>query len=397
MIFLIVVFWFCLGAIFYSYLLYPMILFAIVRVPFIYRQRPKRLSTTSEILSVSIVIAAYNEERVIRSKLINSLSLDYPKDMLDVWVVSDGSSDKTNEIVMDYVNKYKRVHLIEVPRRGKASALNEAMNCIKSDIVVFSDANTEFSHDSIEKLLRHFGDPMVGCVSGRLIYRNPSGLISGKGESLYWRYETTLKRLESKLGYVAGANGAIYAIRRELFELLPNGTVNDDFMVSMTIVKKGFKSIYDEHALAYEDVSPSVGGEFKRHVRDGGGHYISVIRLLNLLNPFLGVRAFIYWSHRVLRWAGPFMLIITLIVNIWLLNAMPYKGIFMLQMGFYVTALIGFLSLRTRKLPFFLYMPFYFCALNTALFIGFLRALTRRQTSTWQSTERLLKESEKAF
>jgi biofilm PGA synthesis N-glycosyltransferase PgaC len=381
------IFWISIFILFYTYLGYPLILFIFVRF------LPSRslVNTKSETLpQVNILIAAYNEEKVIKKKIENCLELDYAKELLDVWIASDGSSDRTNEIVKECMKRSDRIHLLEFPRTGKSGAINKALLQIKGEIVVFSDANTKYDPNSIKRLVVHFADPNVGCVSGRLVYRNPGEVISGKGESFYWRYETALKRLESKIGYVAGANGAIYAIRGSLFEPLPAKTINDDFTVSMKIVEKGFKSLYEENAFAFEDVAPDMESEFRRHVRDGAGHYIAVGHLPKLLNPFLGVQSLIYWSHRIFRWAAPFMLILIFIINVFLIDSFVFRPLFYFQIIFYGLALIGgLLSLRkNKKIPFFMYIPFYFCNLNAALFYGFVRVIAGVQKTTWQSTAR---------
>lgn len=380
-----VIFWTGFLLLFYTYLGYALILLLVTTI---IKSKTIEYEKTGKLHTVAILIAAYNEEKVIVDKLKNCLALDYPAELLDIYIVSDGSSDRTNDIVRGYAEKDKRIHLLEFPRTGKSGVLNRAMACIKSEIVVFSDANTEYARDALTYLVKHFAGEKVGCVCGRLIYRNPGEIISGKGENFYWRYETVLKKIESRLGYVAGANGAIYAIKRELFETLPTGTINDDFTISMRIVQKGFRSVYDENAIAYEDVAPNMESEFKRHVRDGAGHYIAVYHLLGLLNPFLGIRSLIYWSHRLLRWAAPFILILLFLLNMFLLNELLYLSIFILQLGFYLIAVIGLIYVKTNKLPFFMYVPFYFCNLNLALLIGFLKAVTGRQKMTWERTER---------
>ena len=386
MILLEVIFWSGLFLLFYSYLGYPLFLIVVSKI---LSPKSLRKKETERWPVVSILIAAYNEEKVIGDKLKNCLALDYPAELLEIYVGSDGSSDKTNDIVREYAEKEKRIHLLEFPRTGKSGVLNKAMACLKSEIVVFSDANTEYIRDALVNLVKHFSDEKVGCVCGRLIYRNPGEVVSGKGESFYWRYETALKKMESRLGYVAGANGAIYAIRRELFEPLPIGTINDDFTISMRIVQKGFKCIYEENAIAHEDVAPNMESEFRRHVRDCAGHYIAVYHLLGLLNPFLGLRSFIYWSHRLSRWAAPFVLILLFLLNMLLLNDLFYLLLFIMHLGFYILAVVGLIYVKTKKLPFFMYVPFYFCNLNLALLLGFFKAVTGRQKMTWERTERL--------
>jgi len=378
-----IIFWFCIFLVFFTYVLYPIILLLITKA-----FKTRSVQSLGSLPSVTMLIAAYNEERVIEKKLENCLSLDYPGDLLQIIVASDGSDDNTNVIVEKFSLKHKSIKLISCPRIGKALVINEAMQNIDSELVIFSDANTEYEKNAIEELSKYFFDERTGCVCGRLIYRNPGEIVSGKGESFYWRYETNLKILESRLGYVAGANGAIYAIRRKLFEPLPVGTINDDFTISMNIVKKGFKCLYEENALAYEYVAPAIVGEFWRHVRDGAGHYIAIGHLLGLLNPFLGIRAFIYWSHRILRWLVPFMLILLLAVNIFLAGIKFYQYVLFLQVLFYALAVGGLLLVKYKRIPFVIYAPFYFCNLNLALFMGFLKAVFGKQGSAWERTER---------
>jgi len=381
-----IIYWLIFGIIFYTYFCYPIVLYLLSKL-FEFKNK-KGVNDYNKWPKIGLLIAAYNEEKVISAKIENCLMLDYPKDLLHIWIASDGSSDNTNKMVKKYVETNERIHLLEFLRTGKSGILNKAMESLKDEIIVFSDANTEYSTDSLKKLVKPFEDPDVGCVSGRLIYRNPGETISGKGESFYWKYETALKKMESKLGYVAGANGAVYAIRKDLFEPFPPRTINDDFTLSMKIVAKGYKSVYEENATVYEDVAPTMESEFNRHVRDGAGHYIAVVHLLGLLNPFLGLRSFIYWSHRIFRWMVPFLMILLFMVNIFLLDELIYKYLFILQCIFYIVAIIGWAGIKKARLPFFIYVPFYFCNLNSALFLGFLRAVANTQKTTWERTER---------
>lgn len=383
-----IIYWIIFGIIFYAYMGYPIVLYLLSNL--FYFKKKKEVNAYNKWPNVSLLIAAYNEEKVISAKIENCLMLDYPKDLLHIWIASDGSSDNTNNIVKTYMAANENIHLLEFPRTGKSGIINQAMKSVKGEIVVFSDANTEYLHDSLKRLIKHFEDPGIGCVSGRLIYRNPGEIISGRGESIYWKYETTLKKMESKLGYVAGANGAIYAIRKDLFEPFSPRTINDDFTISMKIVMNGFRSVYDENAVVYEDVAPTMESEFHRHVRDGAGHYIAVIHLLGLLNLLLGLRSFIYWSHRIFRWMVPFLMIMLFMVNIFLLDGLIYKYLFILQCIFYLFAIIGWAGTKNAGFPFLIYVPFYLCNLNLALFLGFLRAVANVQKTTWERTERTL-------
>ncbi len=386
--FLEAVFWSGVIVILYSYIGYPALLLLLNRlIP-----ADKPLAENSRLPKVSLVIAAYNEEKVIGDKIKNSLEIDYPEGSFEVVIASDGSTDGTNKIVREWAARDRRVRLLELPRSGKSEAINRAMERINGEIAVFSDANTVYSPDSIKRLVRRFNDPdsMTGCVCGRLVYRNTGRAASGRGEGLYWRYETFLKVLESRLGFIAGANGAIYAIRKGLFEPLARGTINDDLVISMRIVRKGYRSVYEEKAVAYEDVAPTVESEFRRHVRDGAGHYIAAVHLMGLLNPLLGTRAFIYLSHRVLRWGAPFLMIMMLSANIALKGEPFYALLLVPHIGFYLLAASGLFVIKTMPwpLPFYVYGPFYFCNLNLALLFGFLKALTGSQGPAWERTER---------
>lgn len=382
------VFWAGAIIILYSYLGYPALLLLLNRLvpaagPF---------ADNSRLPTVSLVIAAYNEEKVIGDKIKNSLEIDYPEESFEIVIASDGSTDKTNSIVGEWARRDRRVRLLELPRRGKSEAINRAMERIKGEIAVFSDANTVYSPDSIKRLVRRFNDPgsMTGCVCGRLVYKETGRAASGRGEGIYWRYETSLKMMESRLGFIAGANGAIYAIRKALFEPLAAGTINDDLVISMRIVRKGYRSVYEDKAVAYEDVAPTVESEFRRHVRDGAGHYLAVFHLMGLLNPLLGTRSLIYLSHRVLRWCAPFLMIMMLSANIALMGDNFYALLLVPHVGFYMLAIAGLLIIKTMPwpMPFFVYGPFYFCNLNLALFFGFIKALTGSQGPAWERTER---------
>lgn len=213
-------------------------------------------------------------------------------------------------------------------------------------------------------------------------------MISGVGEGIYWKYENLLKTLESRLGYIAGANGAIYAIRRELFDPFPPGTINDDFTLSMRIVEKGYRSLYEANALVYEDVAPSTISEFNRHIRDGAGHYIAILHLRGLLNPALGIRSLIFWSHRILRWLIPFLMIFIFLATASLTSLLFYKIFFLLQCVFYGLAIVGSFYTGTKKIPFVFFLPYYFCNLNLALLLGFMKAVFGWQTATWTPGKR---------
>lgn len=382
---LILFYFISLFLLFHTYFFYPITLFFLQR--FNKRNVREKDKISDFIPNVKMIIAVYNEEKIIKEKIKNCLSLDYPIKKLKFLFASDGSNDKTNSIIKAHLNQ--QIQLLELKRGGKTKTLNEALKFVSEEICVFSDANTMYESQTIKELVKNFFNKKVGCVCGKLVYRNPKKVLSGEGESSYWRYETQLKIMESRMGYVAGANGAIYAIRSSLFENIPEDIIiNDDFFISMKIVLRGFKSIYEENALAYEEVAPSATSEFQRHVRDGAGHYNAVIYLWRLLNPFLGWKSYIYWSHRILRWLAPFLLIVVYLLNYYLIDFPIFFMLFFLQTTFYFSAGLGFLLSKKINIPILFYIPYYFCNLNIALILGFAKFLTKKQKAAWDSTER---------
>jgi len=335
---------------------------------------------------VTMIVAAYNEEKIIEDKMRNIAELDYPDEKLSVIIASDGSNDGTNGIVKRYESESLR--LIEYPRMGKVNVLNRTVPLAPGEIVVFSDANTMYDSQAVARLVEQFKDPNVGCVCGRLELMNPKKVQSGVGEGFYWRYETWIKRMESRFGCVVGANGAIYAIRKTLFEEMPDYVINDDFHISMKIMERGYKVIYENDATGIEEVAPDSKSEFLRHVRDGAGHYREIRCLTGLLNPMRGMRSFAYMSHRLVRWMVPFFLPLIFLVNIVLIDYPAYAAILLMQIGLYLMAAVAFLLQENAIKIGFLRIPLFFLTTNLALMIGFLKNVLGTQTVTWNRTER---------
>jgi len=375
-------FWLSALVIFYTYFGYPILLMII---------EPKKRVNTIDFnkwdIKFEFLVLAYNEEKVIKKKIENSLLILKNFKNAKLRVVSDGSTDMTNRICNSYTS-HPQFIFSPLTRSGKSQAINKIMNLLEGEIVVFSDANVEYSEKTLVNLLEPYKNPTMGFTCGKVVYNNPGEIISGTGESFYWKYENFLKKQESKIGFIAGATGAVYSIRKNLFLPLKSNCINDDFTISMNIIKQGFRSEYVEDAIVYESVAPTVEAEFNRHVRDATGHYLSLLHLKSLLNPFLGMSSFVFWSHRVFRWLVPFLLIFLFVLNRILLTNQFYLLLFYLQILFYSLALTAFLFRKMGKLPFFLFIPFYFCNLNTALFVGFIKSLFTIQNGMWESTKR---------
>ncbi|HIE51552.1 MAG TPA: glycosyltransferase family 2 protein [Armatimonadetes bacterium] len=388
--FLMVLFGASVGAVVYTYLVYPLLLYGWVTIGqgwadlrFILRLPDRRKRKPSlNFPRVSLVIAAHNEEKVIEDKLMNSLALDYPENKLEIIVASDGSTDRTN----DLVRKFARhgVKLFDFPDRpGKIGALTRAIERASGQVIVLSDANVMYKPDAVLNLVRHFADPTVGGVCGEL--KLIGNAESPPGEGMYWRYEVVLKRLESQIDSTLGANGAIYAIRKELFEPPPPYTVCDDFVIPMKIREKGYRIVYEPAAVALEEMAPTMEKEFGRKMRIGAAAFQAIFLTIGLLHPRQGFIAFAYFSHKILRWCVPFFLIIAFVTNLLLLRQGPlYAGLAGAQVVLYGSALLAHLMAKRRRIK-WLNLPYYFAYMNLALLLGFFRFLRGQQKAAWES------------
>jgi poly-beta-1,6-N-acetyl-D-glucosamine synthase len=381
-----IIFWVSLFLVVYTYALYPAILFSLSTSS---GKSPGKTVGNKDVHlkcpSVSMVIAAYNEEKVIEAKLRNCMEIDYPSDKIEFLIGSDGSTDRTNEIVSSFAVKDRRISLFDFPdRRGKASVLNRTVAEAKGDFLVFSDANTMYEKDAIRRLIAPFSDPAVGCVCGKLVISRPEGSTSN--DDLYWRYETWLKGMENRLGGVLGANGGIYALRSPLFVPIPPDTIIDDFVIGMKVREQGSRVHYAEDAVAREETAENDKAEFRRRVRIGAGNFQSISLLKHLLWPAEGVFAFQFWSHKIVRWCVPFFLILMFISNLFLTRyGNVYLALFFCQALFYLLAILGAAANRTALL---FRVPSFFVSMNLAFFIGFFKYLFNVQKVTWERTER---------
>jgi len=376
------VFWLCLGAVAYTYIGYPLTLFVLTRVQRIIRRR-RGAPDNGELPSVCLVVSAFNEEKVIRSKIENSLSLDYPKDRYTILVASDGCDDNTCRIARDYDDLGVRLfHMAE--RSGKSATLNAALQSIDQDIVVFTDANSIFDEGALKALVRHFQDGRIGCVVGKLRYVDRHTSSVGKGEGAYWRYEGMLSVFESDLRSVLVANGSIFAIRRELFPpLFPD--IANDFQIPVEIGARGYGVIYEPEAIAWERTTVLWQEEFQRKVR-------IVLRGLTgfsrMRSRFRGLRLWQFVSHKLVRWGiGP-LLFLAMLANVNLAGtSWFYTTTFVLQLAFYAAAINGWRLRRTRKVHPLFYIPFYFTMVNLAAVMAMAKFLSGERQSVWDKAE----------
>ena len=391
MIALKIAFWICLILVFYTYIGYGMLLWVLVNIKrLIYgRQKKRELPPDNELPEVTLMICAYNEQDIVDSKMENTRQIKYPK-LKVVWV-TDGSNDHTN----DYLAKYHDVEVIYSPeRRGKTAALNHGLSLVKSELVVMTDANTMLNPESIQEIVRCFMDPKVACVAGeKRVAARHEGQAAAEGEGLYWKYESTLKRWDGELYSAMGAAGELCAIRRSLYEPMPENALLDDFVMSLRMVDKGYKIAYTADAYAMEYGSADLTEESKRKRRIAAGGLQSIWWLRNMMNPLhQPVVAFQFVSHRVLRWSiTPIALLLLIPLNVLLVFLKAgniYTWIWVLQLVFYLTAYLGYLLEQYGRRNKLLYVPYYFLFMNLNVFRGMTYLRTHKSSGAWEKAKR---------
>ncbi|HUG90531.1 MAG TPA: glycosyltransferase family 2 protein [Planctomycetaceae bacterium] len=380
------VFWACTAGVVATYALYPLTLRVLGLYP-----RPHAIGTNTP--PVTLVISAFNESAVIREKVENALALDYPRERLEIMVVSDASDDGTDEIVASF-REAGVVLCRQDERRGKSAGLTRFVPAARGEIVVFSDANSMYEPDAVRRLVEHFADPRVGFVAGHQRYVD-DGTETCEAESLYWRYETWLKIQESRIGSVVCGDGAIYAIRAGLFEPLRDDDIND-FTLPLRIVVRGYRGLFDPRAGCYERTADDFAGEFRRKMRIVNRSFGAVLRVPQALNPFrVGLFAYELLVHKVVRWFVPFLLAAALAASVWLAaeRAASGRGVGLyaaavgVQAALYGTALLGFVPGLRRLRP--VYIAFYFCLVNAAAGLGIVQLLAGWRTTTWDPERRV--------
>ena len=372
-----------LALVVYTYIGYPAIIVLISKV-----YQKKRKINLDYRPTVTWVVPSYNEQDIIADKINNILALEYPADKLDIIIITDGSSDDTPKIAATF----ERVRVLhEDARNGKSAAENRAMKFVSSEVVVFNDANTIVSSNALLDMVKHYYDPVVGGVSGaKGILTQSDDTVESKGEGLYWKYESAIKTADSKVNSLMGAAGELVSFRSKLVKDLPLDTILDDFMQTFYILQQDHDMLYEPKAKAEETSSASIEEELKRKVRIAAGGWQSMARLPFMLNVFKRpVQAWMYVSHRVLRWSiTAFALPILLLVNALLYGQNPILDVLLLgQVAFYSIALIGHLN-RTKQLPGPVMAIYYFCVMNYAVIAGFKRFLANSQNASWERSKR---------
>lgn len=387
---LTILFWVLTGLAVYAYAVYPLLIAAIARLK---RNQPQP-PLPETLPHVTLFVTAFNEEQFVDEKIANSHALDYPADRLHLVWVTDGSDDNTNQLLA----KYPDVKVFFEPeRRGKVHAMKRGLQLIDTDIVIFTDANTMLSAESVKEMVRLFENPQIGCVAGeKRISSDIRQNAASSGEGAYWRYESWIKRNDATAGSAIGAAGELFAMRRSLYQPISDNTLLDDFEISLRIALTGYKIGYSPRACAIERPSANIGEEMKRKVRIAAGSFQTMLRLGGLFNFFSHpMLTFQYVSHKVLRWVlVPLAMVLIIPLNIYfcVINNFSINNIYTwtlaAQILFYVATFVGF-ALQNKKLnASWIYIPYYFFLANKAMWLGFWRFCRNKQSVNWERAKR---------
>ena len=361
---------------FYVYVGYPLLLTVCAR---------QRTETSTIAISpkVTLVFCAHNEAAVLPEKIANCCALDYPADLLEFCVGSDGSTDGTNALLQAWARDPRVRLTLNAERGGKTALLNRMVPTATGEVILFSDASTLFAPDAVRRHVAHYADPTIGCVGGDLAFVNTARAPVSAAHGAYWRYERHLRQGESSLGILAYVAGANYSMRRELWRpVAPHFA--DDCNSPLNVIEQGYRVVYDPEALAHEVAAESSQGLMRRRVRMVMRDLVATLARPALLNPlrFPGV-AWSLWSHKVLRWCGAPLLVALFVLNLFLLDRPLFQGIFALQVAFYLLSIMGYL--RQSKTPSrWLSLPLYFSLSNLATLLGLVNVLQRKRAAIWQ-------------
>jgi cellulose synthase/poly-beta-1,6-N-acetylglucosamine synthase-like glycosyltransferase len=372
-----VVFWLSAAALFYTYAGYPLLL------AFVSAIRPLRVKRGEVEPTITVIITAYNEERDLASKLENTLALDYPRELLEIIVASDCSTDRTDEIVRDFAAQGVRLHRQE-KRLGKTAAQNAAVEKATGEIILFSDATSLYQPDALKAIMPSFADPTVGCVAGRLIYVDPAETHIGRGARSYWNYETFLKRHESRACSLIGASGCLYAVRKSAYVPLYNEACSD-FIIATKMVEQGLRAVYEPNAVCTEETNQRSDKEMKMRVRIIAQTFTDLWRHAAMMNPFKsGFYAIQLLSHKVMRYLVPFFLMAIFAASAALASSPSYRMFFLAQVVCYGFAALAWVlekaGIRVRLFA----IPQYFVLTNIASLLAMYQFARGERYAHWE-------------
>lgn len=373
-----IIFWLCAGLLAYVYVGYPLLTWFISKV------RPRPVAFGAVEPAVTVLITAFNEEAAMRHKIENTLAIDYPKQKMEILVASDGSTDRTDDIVHEFASQGVKLLRVE-GRQGKTATQNAAVERSRGEIILFSDSTTDYSPDVFQRILPSFADNTVGCVAGRLVYLDQSGSNVGKGLRNYWNYETFIKTAESGTCSLIGASGCLYAVRRDAYEpMYPEAC--SDFLICTNLYRRGLRSVFEPAAVCFEQTNRNARDEMQMRIRVISQTFTDLWRNRDMMNPFKsGFFAFELVSHKLMRYAVPIMLV-GLLVSSALLDPFSsfYAVAMVLQAGFYGMALVAWLLEHAGRPLTLLAMPLYFVLANLASVIAFYKFLSGQRYAQWQ-------------
>lgn len=366
-------------AILHTYVFFPLLMKMLGRMPqeFNYEVPP---------LKVAILMSVYNEEEVIKNKMDSLLNTTYPKELLEIWVGSDCSSDSTDDILIDYSCKYPNVHFIRFNERtGKPQIINQLQKKVQAEVLVLTDADSIFNENTIPELVRPFSDSRIGGVQALIICTAKKEKNVREQEIAYNNREFMIRRGESRLGSVISAEGACFAILNKLYTPVPPNFLVDDFFIFLQVLLKGYSTVLNEKATCLREISADSKTEFKRKIRIGSGNYQNFFYFKSFWLPF-NINSWVYWSHKVLRWFTPFFLALLLLSNIFIYDIHPiFMGTLAFQLFLYFIAFVDFWLEKnqiyckwTRFIKHFLFM-------NLALLLGFIKFVKGIPKSTWDT------------
>ncbi|MEM4204456.1 MAG: glycosyltransferase family 2 protein [Candidatus Methanomethylicaceae archaeon] len=376
----------CLSLIVYTYLVYPAAVITIAR-----RKKARNCAASlqmNKLPTVSFIVSVYNEEKSIEGKVINTLQINYPPELIEFIFVSDGSTDRTNEILEQYIEKGVQVYCL--PNRvGKTKAQEFAIERARGEVLVFSDASTQLEPESVRCLVQRLQDPTVGLVSGEDEWLLTSEHRASVGQGLYVRYEMAIRKSESEISTATASSGCFYAVRRELRPLL-SATLIDDFATPLAVIEKGFRVVTETQAKCYVPMTSSERREFSRKVRIVAGGVYALWIYRRLLNPFrYGIVAWQLWSHKVLRWAVPFVAIVMLLSSVvWATVSVWGKGLVLVELLFGISALMGWQVKGKSKLHTMLRAAFFLVMSNYAVLLGVIHCMLHGSPATWEPSRR---------
>ena len=372
----ILVFWGCCSLLLYVYVLYPLI----VRTLAAWLGSEPSYGTT--LPTVTIIVTAYNEERSIRSKLDNLTSLSYPRELVDIIVVSDGSSDATEQVAASYDPARVRVLRLE-NRGGKTACQNAAAAAASGEILVFTDATTRLRADALRYLVAGFADPKVGCIGGSLRYVSDVGNAIGREGEAYWSYELRLRAAESALGSLIGVSGCLYAVRSSVYRPIHPALISD-FVIAMKMREQGLRTVLAAEAVCFEATLGLASEELSMRVRVAIRTFNALIRERRFLNPFTyGSFAWQLWSHKALRYASPFLWLGALAANVALAFEPLYLFLLIGQISLLAAGVVGFILQDHNRKPGLFGRPYYFLLTNLASLIAMLRYLQGERMVVW--------------